>query len=136
MNPVFQTITDAGRGDCHRAAVASIFDLEITQVPHFRLFDEDIWWDVFCNFIWSLGYEVIGTDSLIGGRIPSEYESINGYHLATVPSKTFLDKTHAVIINNKGMVAHDPNPNKKWLGINVVNSGELLHWSILEKRNK
>ena len=43
MKPIFQTITHDNRGDCHRAAVASIFDLEIEQVPHFRLFDDDTW---------------------------------------------------------------------------------------------
>ena len=134
MKPVMQTMTHDNRGDCHRAAVASIFDLEITQVPHFRLFDEDTWGDVFYYFLWSLGYEFMGTAYLTAEDRPHRYADINGFHLATVPSKTFPDKTHAVIINNKGMVAHDPNPNQKWLGINVVNSGELLHWSIIERR--
>ena len=134
MIEVYQTITDAGRGDCHRAAVASIFDLELTQVPHFRLFDDDVWGDVFYFFLWSIGWEFMGTAYLTDMDRPDRHADINGFHLATVPSRTFPGKTHAVLINNKGMVAHDPNPNKLWLGINVVQSGELLHWSIIERR--
>ena len=134
MKPVFQTMTHDNRGDCHRAAVASIFDLEIEQVPHFRLFDDDTWGDVFYFFLWSIGYELMGTAYLTTEDRPHCYADINGYYLATVPSKTFPDKTHAVIINRQGMVAHDPNPNKKWLGVNVVESGELLHWSMIERR--
>ena len=134
MKHVLQTITHDNRGDCHRAAVASIFDLEIEQVPHFRLFDDDTWGDVFYFFLWSIGYEFMGTAYLTNADRPKHYKDINGYYLATVPSKTFPDKTHAVIINAGGRVVHDPNPNNKWLNFNVVNSGDLLHWSIIERR--
>lgn len=133
MKPVFQTVTHAGRGNCHQAAVASTFDLDLSQVPNFILYPEDQWWNVFCCFIWGLGYEFHGR-AYLKDSAPSEHEDINGFYLATVPSKTFEGKTHAVVINKKGMVAHDPNPNKKWLGINVIQSGELLHWDIIGKR--
>lgn len=60
MIPVNQTITDKGRGDCFRAAVASVLDLEILQVPHFILFEGHKWHMVFLRFIESLGWEEFG----------------------------------------------------------------------------
>lgn len=38
MHKVYQTIVDKGRGDCMRAAIASMFELDILQVPHFLMF--------------------------------------------------------------------------------------------------
>lgn len=35
MKKVFQTIVDAGNGNCMQAVVASLFDLELQEVPHF-----------------------------------------------------------------------------------------------------
>ncbi len=133
MIPVFQTVIDSGRGNCHQAAVASFFDLDLSQVPNFILFPEDQWWYVFYYFMWGIGYELHGTAYPNTHKL-TDHQDLNGFYLATVPSKTFDGKTHAVVINKQGMVAHDPNPNKKWLGINVIQSGELLHWDIIEKR--
>lgn len=36
----------------------------------------------------------------------------NGYFYATVPSQTFPDVSHAVIIDTELKVVHDPNPNQ------------------------
>ena len=35
MKKVFQTIVDPGNGNCMQAAVASLLELEIEEVPHF-----------------------------------------------------------------------------------------------------
>lgn len=134
MRTVFQTIMDANRGDCHRAAVASLLDLDISQVPHFRLFPEDMWHEVFHGFLWGCGFDWEGTGYPDKHGSPAEYSHIDGFVVATVPSKTFEGKSHAVVMNLKGMVAHDPNPNKSWLGINIIESGDLKHWSLIGKR--
>jgi len=57
LKPVFQTIVDTENGDCTRAAVASMFELDITQVPNFVMFDDD-WWTMLNCFLWGLGYEL------------------------------------------------------------------------------
>lgn len=136
MIQVYQSICDAGRGDCQRAAVASLFDLELEQVPHFRLYKDGQWFLVYYHFLMGIGYEFHGTSMAERHRDPARrnYDSIDGFFLATVPSRTIDGARHSVIINEKGMVVHDPNPNKRWLGINVIESGELIHVDIIEKR--
>lgn len=133
MKKVDQTMTGLDRGDCMRAVVASLFELEIVQVPHFLLFGDN-WWAVFCYFIQSIGYEVMGT-GYSGERKPAQEDSVDGFISACVPSKTFGgDVTHNVIINLEGLVVHDPQPLKRWEGINVIETGELKSWDLIKKK--
>jgi hypothetical protein len=136
MTPVFQTIVEQGKGDCQRAAVASLFDLQLDQVPHFKLYGGN-WWKVYCHFLLGIGWEFHGTS--MGDRHASEerrnYTSVNGHFLATVPSKTFPDVKHSVVIDEAGVVVHDPNPNQLWKGINVIETGELDHVDIILPEN-
>lgn len=133
MKKVFQTITDKNRGDCHRASIASLFDLEIEQVPHFRLFNDETWGNVFSGFIWGLGYDWTANGELGKNKL-LECDSINGYFEACVPSANYPDRTHSVIIDLKGLIVHDPHPKKAWLGKNVLKSGDLKYWSIFKKQ--
>lgn len=136
MTPVFQTVICPTKGNCMQAAVASLFDLDITQVPNFMLYPVDSherhWWDIYCGFIRLLGYEVKGIGRPCSHKL-SDSEGVNGYFDASVPSKTLEGCSHAVIIDRTGLVVHDPNPNQKWLGINVVETGELNNWYVIEK---
>src|SRR5574337_469578 len=128
MTPVFQTVVDKGRGNCHQAAIASLFDLELSQVPNFRLFPDATWFNVYWYFIYALGYEHKGSGYPDRAKL-REHGNVNGFVSAVVPSKTFgPGTTHAVILDLDGLVVHDPNSNQRWMGINVVESGELLHW--------
>jgi hypothetical protein len=149
MKPIFQTIVDKGAGDCERAAIASLFELDITQVPHFLLFDKmdnflvsynenelgrvcgsSIMW----SFLRSLGWEFNGC-----GYPHNELElkdSVDGFFFASVKSRTYEGQTHAVVIDINGMVIHDPNPNKKWLGVNIKETGDILNWYLLSRKEK
>jgi len=131
--PVNQTIVSKGDGDCTRACVASILELSIEQVPHFLRFKE-IWFNHLTSFFWTQGYKFEGTAYLFKPKTGmsrkhchSLYKtpSIKGFFIATVPSKTFEDIGHSVIINKKGIVVHDPNPNKRWQDINARKTKEL-----------
>ena len=129
---VDQTVVDKDKGDCVRAAIASMFELEIEQVPHFVLFQGDMWWTMFCSYVWGLGYE------LEGYYTPKERQFepadlINGCILASVTSG-YSGRTHAVLIDSKGVVIHDPSPCKHWLGKDVLASRKLLHWDRIIKR--
>jgi len=133
MKPVYQSCIDPGRGDCQRAVIASLFDLELEQVPNFRLYPDRTWFNVYYYFLRGLGFEYKGTCFKNRFKYERDFQGIDGYFVACVPSKTFSEGiTHAVVINEKGMVAHDPNPNKRWLGINVIESGELKEVNIIE----
>ena len=83
----------------------------------------------------SVGWQYEGQAKLTS-RVLLEEDSINGFFEAAVPSRTFEGKSHAVTINIKGMVVHDPNPNKLWLGVNVVESGELQSWYMYSRVKK
>lgn len=142
MTPIDQMTVDQGRGDCMRAVVASLFDLELDQVPHFRLYDikenrgnsDRSWFNIFTNFISCLGYDF---EYYLRSYKKKELEakhSIDGYFYAAVHSKTFENTKHAVIINLDGIVVHDPSPNKKWQGLDAMKSGELDGWYCFKKK--
>lgn len=129
MTPVFQTNTTKGQGNCMQAAFATLFDLDLDQVPNFIKYSENQWFKVFRYFVESMGYPYNGcrqSDYL------KEGPNVNGYVKATVPSRTHGGEvTHSVIIDTNGLVVHDPNPNKLWLGENIVESGEMYDWWVL-----
>ena len=131
MKRVFQTTVCHKKGDCSRAAIASMFELDISQVPNFILFDEKTWFKVFFNFLKALGYEYKG--EMRKDHVFYEHDLINDCIYAGVPSKTFEGTTHAVLINSAGRVIHDPNPNRLWLDVNIKATGDLLSWWSIEK---
>lgn len=45
MRPVTQTDTSPTSGNCFQAALASILDLPLEEVPHFVIIDGPEWWD-------------------------------------------------------------------------------------------
>jgi len=134
MTPIFQTILgDNTKGDCHRATIASLFNLEIDQVPHFRLFPDKQWSFILCGFLWGLGYNW-DENGYPKTHNLSECENVGGFFEACVPS-SLPDSTHSVIINIDGVVVHDPCPKQFWKSKNVSESGELKHWAIFKKIN-
>jgi len=134
MKPVNQTVVDPVIGDCHRAVVASLLELDIDQVPNFIKFGNN-WFDVYWYFLYSMGLKYKGQTNITKRKLYKK-DSINGYFDATVKSKTFEGVLHGVVIDMKGVVVHDPNPNKRWQGINVLKSGELISWYMFGKVNK
>lgn len=141
MTPIDQTVVEKEKGNCMQAVAASLLNLELEQVPHFRLYDTESnrgkihgsWFNVFVHFFRSMGYEFEYYLREWKKEELKEEHSINGYFYAGVESKTFENVKHAVIINLDGVVVHDPNPNKAWLNINVLESKELDGWYCFSK---
>ena len=138
MIPVYQTIVDEKRGDCMRATIASLFDLRLEQVPDFTLFDDVLYWRVFHYFVFALGYdnECNGYPDQEGSIPLCECPTVDGAIYASVQSRTFKSCWHAVLIDSNGVVLHDPNPNKAFLGVNVVETKELCCWHQIRKRTE
>ena len=130
MIPVKQTISDAGNGDCFRAAVASLLDLNITQVPHFIIYED--WFGAFVHFLKFFDIEYEGTGRT-HRRTPAESDAIDGLIIATVPSLNFEGKVHSVLIDISGVVVHDPSTGASWQGNNVLKSGDLRSWNMLKR---
>ncbi len=126
MKKVFQTIVDKGKGNCMQAAVASLFDMELNDVPNFIEFEDNEKYPDTNHFIEmnkfyrERGYEEGIT--YISRRKDDSVEfmikvakfdgGINGYLDATVKSQTFPDSYHSVIIDTDLNIVHDPNPNQ------------------------
>ena len=100
-----------------RAVVASLFDLEIEEVPNFIALPEDSWfrtWRIFWN---SNGYSSVSTCRVKGNEenakaIMKMDGGVNGYFFGVVDSQTFPGEcTHAVVIDSNMNIVHDPNPN-------------------------
>lgn len=121
MKKVFQTVVDKGRGNCMQAAIASLFEKELEEVPNFIEF-KDSWWTLIDRFYMDNGYKHITPFNIDEGGKKRDLElvknilkhdnGVNGYFYATVPSQTFKDVSHAVIVDTELRVVHDPNPNQ------------------------
>mgnify|MGYP000993975146 CR=1 FL=1 len=140
MKRVDQTIIDRGCGDCTRDCVASLLEIEIDAVPNFTRFGSN-YARVLWTFLSSVNYHPIGSgypkgDMYPFGDILKDSPNVDGFVIASVPSKSFANINHSVIIDLNGLVVHDPNPNKAWQGINVLESGDLKHWFLLERNSE
>ncbi len=139
MKKVFQTICDGQKGNCMQAAFASLFEVELDEVPNFIEYSEQEWPDVFDRFVRDLGYEYTGFFEPPDHPNDPKFDNMNvdGFFYACVPSKNFDGVGHAVLINRNGMVAHDPNPPnmKSWHGKNIVESQEILYFYGIRKTN-
>lgn len=140
MKKVFQTIHEYGKGNYMQAGIASLFDLELEEVPNF--IDIPDWHRSLIEFVKSRGYtyhkELYNKESarLRGNHFKAykewyedyksepnqleelkNYEGINGLFFASVFSPKYLDLTrenpglHAVIIDKNFNIIHDPEPS-------------------------
>jgi hypothetical protein len=140
MTPVYQTLFNAGTvkgelpGNCLQAAIASLLDMRLDDIPHFMSYGDDDWFKRYKEFLHESGYHYertlhnprdIGYDGChkTWASIIKKLKGVNGYFLATVHSPTYFTPelvcafettpTHAVIIDRDFNIVHDPNPNNK-----------------------
>ena len=98
------------RGNCWQAAVASVLELPLTEVPDIQLYDDDrVWFDKFREWLEQYGLGAIGLAT--GGNI-----TLQGYHLIECKSTTLKNGELHVVVGLNGKVVHDPNPNATTLG--------------------
>lgn len=115
MKKVYQSRIEKKHGTCMQAAIASLFEMFIEDVPNFIELGE-IWFQTMINFYNDKGYELCcfnprGNIELTKQVLEVD-EGIDGYWSASVVSINLgADTTHAVIIDKDMNVVHDPNPN-------------------------
>jgi len=132
MKPVMQSICDKGKGDCLRACVASLLELEIEQVPHFIRFGN--WHGALTYFLAAFGIQFNGTGRLVEGRVPELEDTVAGLIIATVPSLNFENTAHVVLADSDGCVVHDPSPHLTYhKGRNLVQENILSSWMLLQE---
>lgn len=119
MKPVYQTIIGMEHGNCMQAAIASLFELPLEDVPNFRELDDPN--HHLMQFGLDKKYELVGTIYNTGVKTidrlkDDDIVGINGYFYAVVYSPKFYDEfkgKHAVIIDKNYNIVHDPNPDNK-----------------------
>lgn len=115
MKRVFQSRIDRKHGTCMQAAIASLFEMFLDDVPNFIEMGDE-WYYNMRKFYKDRGYcfGCFNPNNLIElTRKVLEYDGgVNGYWYAAVPSINLGEGvTHAVIIDKNMNVVHDPNPN-------------------------
>lgn len=107
-------------GDCMRASIASVLEVDIQTVPHItRIHSSKAqWFSVMYYFMIAHEYMYCGHwYPKQGKRKLLKKESFDGYYMAIVNSKTYPPEdgiTHRVVMGSDYRVAHDPHPNKAW----------------------
>lgn len=106
MTPVVQTETELGRGNCLAACVASLLNLNISDVPNFRLFDDQ----------WGKLQEWLGARGMVAIRFPASTEIVMmpPTHCILTGNSPRNPVLHAVIgkwIYGDLEIVHDPHPD-------------------------
>ena len=129
MKPVYQTIFTHPGGDCVRASLASIFNLDLDNVPDFANMPMDDWWTPLQE--WCIQFDVYPI------YIPyhkSISRRIKGYHLIFGLTKNKIP--HAVVGHN-GVEFHNPASKEAESDMSKIEEieGIVLFISMMEKPN-
>ena len=91
------------RGDCTRAAIASLFAMPLDAVPDFNADDPVAFYDDVEAFFLSLGYEMVRLDGNV---------ALDALHLANGPAARGI---HHTVVRRGAKVVHDPHPSRAGL---------------------
>ena len=116
MKKIYQTIVDKGHGNCMQAVVASLFEEPIEKIPNFIELGHE-WFEWMINTFKKYGYDCTPH---YRGNIPIDVyleslkhdDGVRGFFYATVDSQTYPDVGHAVVVDKRLNIVHDPNPNQ------------------------
>lgn len=121
MKPVYQEITELGKGDCFRCCLASLLETEREAVPNFRALETDTgvcMMDAARDWLRERHKLSIVTVYVGGDDLALADASSGTPCIATVESPNRKGGQHAVVgeIDDSGMnfvITHDPNANGK-----------------------
>jgi hypothetical protein len=99
MLPVTQTDTSRGRGNCLQAAVASLLELPLAEVPHFILWPD---------------WEIRFMDFMADNGLPVTMTAYDKSSTGIAIGPTVRHTTHAVVVNY-GRTVWDPHPSRAGL---------------------
>ena len=142
MIPVTQKIVSPVNGDCLRAAMASLFDVELEDAPDFQsasgAHERGKMIQTFVESQKGGKYRYLGQDIANHESLMKLWlRNVEGFAVAIVPSKNFEAVYHAVIMDMTGQVVHDPTPveESSYVGVNIV-AEQLLKAVYLIQENK
>lgn len=124
MKKVYQKVIDANTGDCMQAVIASLFEVELHEVPEFIKLSEH-WFYMMKKFFKDHGYSNLtyinrgdGVDTEFLKRVAKYDGGIKGYLYASVPSQVFANGIgHAVVVDTDLNIVHDPSPTQSSMSL-------------------
>ena len=133
MQPVTHTINSVGNTTCMQAALASMFHLPPEAVPDFARKHDTVDHEAEVKeFLLTQGVALVrvhkAKDVEDVYKELKETRTYNGCIYAVVISNDPLEFLHAVLVNPKGDIIHDPRPNKSIKGSNVLDTQTLNFW--------
>lgn len=114
MKPVDQTRFGRPGGNCFQAALASILEMPLEQVPDFCNMKRTDWESALNEWLYDYGLFAMHVDLAKSEAVCLEWLTDNCLALAAVPSKTGSGGLHSVVYH-KGRVIHDPHPDREHL---------------------
>lgn len=99
-------------GNCFSAAIASILELPLQEVPFFRGMPDSEWYQAFCKFLTKHGYGFAGTfykKDLPWENLLKRTPGVNGYFVVGGSSPRGFVDGHAVVYDRHGKMVHDPH---------------------------
>ena len=142
MIKVYQTIVGGKRGNCMQAAVASLLELPLDDVPHF-LNKKNLGTYGMFKFFREWGFDPCYINR---GKYDTEFMrkiakfdgGVDGYFYGVVKSQTFENVSHAVIVDENLNIIHDPNPNQLALKLlpDDIEGIYVMHDMIIGKTGK
>lgn len=115
MKPIHQTkiINKEGTitGNCFRACLASILEINIDSIPEFENMKAGEWHQPFMNFLNENGYEFEGTGHIHRLEMLKTYEGVDGYIIVNgISPRKWVKRGHSVVYKD-GILVHDPHPS-------------------------
>lgn len=107
INKVYQTEfhdAEKNKGNCLAAAVATVFNLNLYEIPDFLSFAGD-WFDILIDFSQACGYNLVHDYEESG-------HDLNVPYIAYGMSPRDFKIKHAVVFQNGNMI-HDPHPSNE-----------------------
>lgn len=126
MIPQKQKICSKTKGDCFRACIASILEMDIDSLPNPK---SEMW-----LMEWRSWFQERGM------RLDWDHEKIwrEGYWIASVPSKNYKDVYHAIVMKDH-WVEFDPSTKKRYRKGNNMLRKDLItfgYWIELDDISK
>lgn len=116
MKPVFQTIDDPPHGNCMQAAIASILELSLEDVPNFaKAADMD---EAINEFLAPFGLGIVNMEPN-----PDFLWSPSGFHLLYGESPRGLQH---VVVAFQGEIVHDPSRLNG--GLKIHECAGVIYW--------
>ena len=109
MKPVYQTRFGYPEGNCHAAALASVLEIPIEEIPNFGI--DDDWYDHFVRYMVS-HHALQPIDFIIPKNVVHDLWVPQGYHLINGTSSRGLEHS---VVGFMGEMEFDPHPDDSGL---------------------